>query len=458
MTTVSSKDFVATTSKRLANFKLSDAAIKDLADRVLVNGLTIGKFDPCIYGICIDYFTDKMPELSNLSLQRGVAKWEVFPYGVSIGTVSTYKSLLMSMNSRARSRPVDLAAEARRADMPVLRSGFLPDRIIDLHPTRLCNLACLHCYSDSDSRQKATLDPDVLCGTLALLRIEGYAVVSLSGGEPLAYPRLGEIVERSQELGFRVTMVTNGLLATERMDPILTRLDSIAISFDGLAASHNAIRGRPDAFKRACVALERLAATGRPVAAAISLTREAIPELPDLADHLVKLGARALQIRPVARAGRARELASNTFYSAGDCARLYLVTLALQQELPSEVRVHCDLAPAHGLWQQREAYSGLLDHYETHPEDRSLSSLVNPLVITETGRLKPIAYDFDGHFDVATLDDLSPPRLISYKRTRLPSLQALVHNALMGLKGRYELVDWFDLCTRLSETRSWEVA
>jgi hypothetical protein len=82
MTTVSSKDLHATMSKRLANFKLSDAAIKDLADRVLVNGLTIGKFNPCIYGICIDYFTDKMPELSNLSLQRGVAKWEVFPYGI----------------------------------------------------------------------------------------------------------------------------------------------------------------------------------------------------------------------------------------------------------------------------------------------------------------------------------------------------------------------------------------
>ena len=152
---------------------------------------------------------------------------------------------------------------------------------------------------------------------------------------------------------------------------------------------------------------------GRPVAAAISLTRDAIPELPDLADHLVKLGACALQIRPVARAGRARSLASTSFYSANDRARLYLVALALQQELPSEVRVHCDLAPAHGLWQQREAYDGLLDFCETvDRKDPSLATLVNPLVITVSGRLRPIAYDFDKHFDVATLDDLSPTRLI----------------------------------------------
>ena len=67
------------------------------------------------------------------------------------------------------------------------------------------------------------------------MRVEGYAVISLSGGDPLAYPQLGEIVARSQALGFRVTMVSNGLLAVERMDPVLSRLDSIAISFDGLA-------------------------------------------------------------------------------------------------------------------------------------------------------------------------------------------------------------------------------
>lgn len=333
-----------------------------------------------------------------------------------------------------------------------MRSGFLPDRIIHLHPTRLCNLACLHCYSESDPQHKAALDPVALCRALELLRAEGYAVISLSGGEPLVYPPLRAIVERSRELGFRVTMISNGLLATERMDPVLALLDGMAISFDGLAATHNALRGRPDAFERACAALQRLAAQGRPVAAAISLTRDAIPELPDLADHLVSLGARALQIRPVARAGRARTLADTAFYGPNDQLRLYLVVLALEQEMPEGVRVHCDLAPAQGLWQQRDAYAGLLGSCEALPhEDRPLAELVNPLVITETGALKPIAYDFEGRFDVASIDDLSSDRLRDYKRHRLSGLQALVGSALTGLQGRAGLVDWFDHCTRLSE-------
>ena len=82
MATVTSKELSARLSKRLANFKLSDAVIKGLADRVLIDGLEIARFDPCIYGICIDYFTDKMPRLDILSSKLGISKWGVFPYGI----------------------------------------------------------------------------------------------------------------------------------------------------------------------------------------------------------------------------------------------------------------------------------------------------------------------------------------------------------------------------------------
>ena len=331
-----------------------------------------------------------------------------------------------------------------------MRSGFLPDRIIHLHPTRLCNLACLHCYSESDPQHKAALDPGVLCDALSVLRAEGYAAISLSGGEPLVYRPLRAVIEKARAVGFRITMITNGLLA-ERMEPTLALLDGMAISFDGLEGSHNALRGRPDAFERACRALEHLASRGFPVSAAISLTREAIPELPELADHLAGLGARALQVRPVARAGRARLMADTSFYTPNDRARLYLVVLALQQELPG-VRVHCDLAPAQGLWQQREAYAGLLASCQhACRDDLPLADLVNPLVVTEAGVLKPIAYDFDARFDVGCVEALSIDGLRSYKRDRLPRLQSLVGGALTGLEGSHELVDWFDHCTRLSE-------
>ena len=79
---VTAKDLSERMSKRLANFKLSDAVIKSLADRVLIDGLSIARFDPCIYGICIDYFSDRIPKLDTLGPKLGVSKWEVFPYGI----------------------------------------------------------------------------------------------------------------------------------------------------------------------------------------------------------------------------------------------------------------------------------------------------------------------------------------------------------------------------------------
>ena len=336
-----------------------------------------------------------------------------------------------------------------------MRSGFLPDRIVHLHPTRLCNLACLHCYSESSPRLKDALDLDPLRHALTLLKGEGYGQISISGGEPLMYAPLVPLIDHAHAIGFRVTMITNGLFSSRRMAEVVSRLDGVAISFDGLAEAHNRIRGRTDAFERASAALARLADSGRSVAAAISLTRDGIPELPDLVDHLVGLGAKALQVRPVAFAGRARTMEGASIYTAADQARLYLVVLALKEELGDQARIQCDLAPARSLWQQREDYAALLascvEQCEGDLPDRLLADLVNPLVITETGALKPIAYDFNPCFNVASIETLSYERLTYYKLNNLQGLQTLIGRALARLQGNEGLIDWFDYCTRLSE-------
>src|SRR4051812_5628843 len=110
-----------------------------------------------------------------------------------------------------------------------MRSGFLPGRVVHVHPTRLCNMACLHCYSESSPQQRTALDANVLCDALRLLRREGYEAISLSGGEPLVYADLRTVVERARAIGFRVTMISNGLLVTERTAELLSLLDGIAI-------------------------------------------------------------------------------------------------------------------------------------------------------------------------------------------------------------------------------------
>ena len=82
---LTAKDLSERMSKRLANFKLTDDVIAKLADHVLIDGLSIAKIDVCIYGICIDYFTDKVPKLDGIfgrRDQRDIATFEIFPYGI----------------------------------------------------------------------------------------------------------------------------------------------------------------------------------------------------------------------------------------------------------------------------------------------------------------------------------------------------------------------------------------
>jgi hypothetical protein len=161
----------------------------------------------------------------------------------------------------------------------------------------------------------------------------------------------------------------------------------------------------------------------------------------------------ALQIRPVARAGRAKSMSPSAFASAADRGRLFLGAAALGQVLAPDVRVHCDLAPSQSLWREREAYAALLPTCDVPAAAQPLAELVNPLVITNDGRLKPIAYDFDAHFDVAALDGLTPERLRGYRDERLADFRDLVGGALASLEEKRELVDWFDFCTRLSEAQ-----
>jgi len=65
-------------------------------------------------------------------------------------------------------------------------------------------------------------------------------------------------------------------------------------------------------------------------------------------------------------------------------------------------------------------------------------------VITEDGRLKPIAYDFDARFDIAAVDGLSGERLRAYKDGPLAGFRELVGGAVASLAEQQELVDWFD--------------
>ncbi len=318
------------------------------------------------------------------------------------------------------------------------RSGFLPDRTVHLHPLDLCNLACSHCYSASSPLKRTILPLEPLLRALPRLRAEGYEVISLSGGEPLLYPFLAPFLAAARAEGFRTAAITNGFRVTARHRELIDAIDHLAISFDGLEVLHNRMRGHPQAWARAVAGLRYLAEIGKPAAAAFTVTRESLAEVPEFIEMCAGLGVRAVQLRPLVLAGRAYQEAADLALSEADRARVWLMAQTLKLAWEDEIAVHVDLAPAEAIAADAGAWSLALNG---GPEQR-LSDAVNPLVITPEGKLRPYTYDFPEEFDLGQLQDLAPSRRI-WIAQGLPRLRRILARTLHAAALEDGFLDWF---------------
>src|SRR5262245_37304000 len=94
--------------------------------------------------------------------------------------------------------------------------------IVQFHPTRRCNLRCLHCYSMSSPDEPDVLMLETLADAITDAHSQGYSVAGFSGGEPILYRDLVQLLRLSKDLGMRTTVTSNGMLLTK------SRLEKLA--------------------------------------------------------------------------------------------------------------------------------------------------------------------------------------------------------------------------------------
>ena len=156
-----------------------------------------------------------------------------------------------------------------------------PGRFMRIHLTRLCNLACKHCYADSspfvDTRdQMATEDWLRVIDDFAAA---GGERILYTGGEALTHPDCAMLLRRSRERGLHVTLFSNGVLIGRHLDLLKETVDQVQISIDGPdARTNDPIRG-VGTFKRACDAVEMLLAAEIPVRVSMVVMEENIAEV-----------------------------------------------------------------------------------------------------------------------------------------------------------------------------------
>ncbi|MBD0674167.1 radical SAM protein [Streptomyces sp. CBMA156] len=317
--------------------------------------------------------------------------------------------------------------------------------VLQVHPTRRCNLRCLHCYSSSGPDVDETTALPVLGRAVADAAALGYDVLGVSGGEPLLYRPLTELLRTARTHGMRTTVTTNGMLLTERRLGELTGLvDVLAISLDGTPDSH--VRMRQDA--RSFSAMERrlplVRASGIPFGFIFTLTQFNVHELAWVADFAVAAGASLLQIHPLEPEGNAAGRLPGAVPDVTEM--LFSVLEAARLRSSTDLTVQLDLVDRHSIVAQADRFL---------PDDerpRGLAPWLSPLVIETDGTVVPLTYGFDRRFALGSLDEAPLSELARHwDPSPFRSLCRSVH-ADLAREDAPALVNWYDEVTRAART------
>jgi radical SAM protein with 4Fe4S-binding SPASM domain len=197
--------------------------------------------------------------------------------------------------------------------------------IVGWELTLACNLSCRHCASSAGHRRRdelTTAEALALCDQFRDLMVQE---VDFTGGEPLMRRDWPTIVSRVAALGIRSKLVTNGTLVTPEKARELkdAGLHAVGVSIDGLAATHDRIRGADGLLAETLEGVEHLLAADLPVTAITTVNGLNLPELPAIFKMLVARGIPRWQVQPIFTLGRSREapdlfLSPEQFLALGD--------------------------------------------------------------------------------------------------------------------------------------------
>jgi len=179
--------------------------------------------------------------------------------------------------------------------------------VVVWNATRRCNLQCMDCYADShDCEYPGELTTAEGIALLDDLAACGVPSVLFSGGEPITRPDLFELVAHAGERGLRCVLSTNGTLIDEDTARriVAAGFSYVGISFDGIGAVHDKVRGKLGAYDAALQALRLLRDLGMRVGLRFTVHRKNVDQLPAIFNLLEEEDIDRCCIYHLAYAGR----------------------------------------------------------------------------------------------------------------------------------------------------------
>lgn len=187
--------------------------------------------------------------------------------------------------------------------------------IVSWNLTKRCNLACPHCYIESDgtgdtcrpelTREEARFVVDELS------YLNKHLMLILSGGEPMLRDDIYEIVENAGRAGFITVLGSNGTLLTRENLRALkdAGLKGVGISIDSPEPGyHDGFRGLQGAWELSMSALREAREAGLETLIDVTITEENRTRLRDFVEMGARLHAKAVNFFFLVCTGRAMKM------------------------------------------------------------------------------------------------------------------------------------------------------
>jgi len=203
----------------------------------------------------------------------------------------------------------------RVEEIPMLVLGgkdqWIPDSVI-MELTYDCPLNCRHCYLDS--RKPSYMNFNRLLKICKELVDIGTDTIQLTGGEPLIYPRINEIIDYLSNNNITIAMTTSGFISKNKLEDLHPYLKKIAntngiiqLSLDGFKIHHNNLRGNPKSFKRAISFMDKVIEQKVQLQVATIVTEDSIDEIENFSKFLKSKGVKVHRIGFIFERGRAKK-------------------------------------------------------------------------------------------------------------------------------------------------------
>jgi len=171
--------------------------------------------------------------------------------------------------------------------------------VLMLEPTHRCNLACSGCgrireYADTIG-EMMHLDE-----CLAAVDECPAPIVTITGGEPLLYPQVHDLVAGVLDRGRHIQFCTNALLLGKALDKFPNHPNlTLNIHMDGLEETHDRILERTGTFRIAVESIEKAKSRGFRVCTNTTIYRDSdLLEMEMLFSLLTDLGVDGILVAP----------------------------------------------------------------------------------------------------------------------------------------------------------------